>query len=168
MIMKHAYKFVLIGITVLSVVYSCNENPAKPDYQKEICVFGYLWGNERLTDDHAIMITFSQPITAYYDLTDAAVTGAAVTITDPDSVVYVLNDTERPGFYFNDSLLINPKTTYSIRVEIGDKIVTASTTVPPLLTINTELRKDSINYVDSKNLGYESIKEDVGVENINK
>ena len=153
--MKHAYKFVLIGITVLSVVYSCNENPAKPDYQKEICVFGYLWGNERLTDDHAIMITFSQPITDYYDLTDAAVTGAVVTITDPDSVVYVLNDTWRPGFYFNDSLLIKPKTTYSIRVEINGEIVTASTTVPPLLTINTELRKDSINYVARENLGYE-------------
>ena len=40
--MKHAYKFVLIGITVLSLVYSCDENPAMPEYQKEICVFGYL------------------------------------------------------------------------------------------------------------------------------
>jgi len=152
--MKHVYKFILMGITVLSLVYSCDENPAKPDYQKEICVFGYLWENERLTDDHAIMITFSQPITDYYDLTGAAVTGAAVTITD-DVKDYILNDTERPGFYFNDSLLIKPKTTYSIRVEIDDEIVTASTTVPPLLTINTELRKDSINYVARNNLGYE-------------
>lgn len=146
---------ILAVFALLFLCVACDENPSEPDYQKEIALFGYLRGNEPLNSANAIMIAYSQPITDYYELEKAAITGANVTLTDAsNNQIYKLNDTaEKPGFYFNDSLMIRVKTTYHLRVEIDDKVVTASTTVPPALTIETELSKDSVTQAYRENLG---------------
>ena len=147
-------RLILFILTLAIFIINCEKNPSKPDYQKEISVFGYLWGNESLTSDHAILISFTKPITDQYDLDQAGISGANVTITEAISGdLYQLQETsEKPGFYFNENLLVKPKETYNLRIEVGGNIVTASTTVPPSLTIETELSKDSINNVSHKNL----------------
>ena len=155
--MKLMNKMLLFGIIVLCFLIACDKNPGAPKYQKEITIFGYLRGNESLNADHAIMIAYSQPVTNYYDMQKAAITGATVIMKDiTNDILYPLKDTlERPGFYFNDTLLIQPKTTYQLRVEIDGKVATATTTVPPELIISTELSEDTTNAVYRKNLGTE-------------
>ena len=156
--MRQTHNYILLTIIMLTFLFGCSNNPADPNYQKEISVFGYLWGNKRLTIDHAIFISYSQPITDYYDLNEAAIHNAVVKITESSTKdVYILNDTpEKPGFFFNDSLQIKPNTTYQLQVEVDGKIATASTTVPPILVIETELfESDTVNNVIRTNLGYE-------------
>lgn len=150
-------KWIWLTLTLTSFLYGCQKNPTTPDYQKEITVFGYLYGNEKLTSEHAILIAYTQPILKYYELNQAAIRGAVVTLREADTgLIYQLKDTpEKPGFYFNDSLLVKPKTTYHLRVEVDGKVVTASTMVPPILKVTTKLRQDTINYVYPKNLSRE-------------
>lgn len=149
--MKRSILFIFIFVIF---IIHCEKNPNKPDYQKEITVFGYLWGDENLNADHAILISYTQPITAFYDLNLAGISGANVTITEESSgdIVQLQEALEKPGFYFNDNLNIKPKETYHLRTEIDGKVVTASTTVPPVLTLVTELDRDTVNNVYHKNL----------------
>lgn len=156
--MKVKYKLSLLGIIIGTFLLGCTKNPSDPEYQKEISVFGFLWGNEKLTVDHAVLVSFSQPIMAYYDLNEAAIQNAVVTITEASGGdVYTLKNTpQKPGYYFNEELLVKPKTTYNLTVEVDGKVVTASTTVPPTMDIKTELfRSDTVNYVHHTNLGYD-------------
>lgn len=154
--MKLLRKKILFAILFICLLIACDKNPSAPDYQQEITIFGYLWANETLNADHAIMMAYSQPVTSFYDNEKAAITGAKITLKDVtnNAVPYHLNDSpERPGFYFNDSLMIQPNTTYKLRVEVDGKVATATTTVPPELVASTKLSEDTINYVYRKNLG---------------
>lgn len=147
---------VLLGILLIAGA-GCEKNPAKPGYQKEVSVFGFLWGNEALTAEHAIMISYTQPIYDYYDLNDAAIKNAVVTITDASSgeLFQLTEDSERPGFYYNDSLIVAPKTTYLLRIHVDGSVVSAHTTVPPELKMTTELSTETVNNVYRTNLGYD-------------
>jgi len=155
--MKAKSQFLMFILSLVVIVNSCTKNPVAPDYQKEVVVFGYLWGNQRLTAERAILVTYTQPVLKYYDLQKAGIHGATVSITDAGSGrEYLLNDSStKPGFYYNDSLLIHPKNTYHLRVEVDGKVVTASTTVPPDLKMATLLDRDGINYVYQKDLSRE-------------
>jgi len=130
---KRSILFILI---LIIFIIGCEKNPSKPDYQKEITVFGYLWGDKSLSVDHAILVSYTQPITASYDLNQAGISSANVTITAESSGdIYQLQETlEKPGFYFNENLIVNPKETYNLRIEVDNNVVTATTTVPPSFT----------------------------------
>jgi hypothetical protein len=132
----------------------CDKNPAAPEYQKEVTVFGFLWGNEYLTADHAMMLSYSQPITAYYDFNQAAIRGAEVSLTEIGSGVshFLMESPEKPGFYFNDLVFIKPKTSYTLRISVDGREVTATTTVPPQLELQTELDTVNVNQVNHTNL----------------
>jgi len=147
---------ILFSIALISSL-SCEKNPAKPGYQKDLSVFGYLWGNETLTVEHAILISYTQPIYDYYDLNSAAVKNAIVTLTNVSSseTFPLMEVVEKPGFFYNDSLVIMPETSYRLRVEVDRTVVTATTTVPPELKMTTELKTDGVNDVYRTNLGYE-------------
>ncbi|MFZ5517748.1 MAG: hypothetical protein ACOY90_13970 [Candidatus Zhuqueibacterota bacterium] len=155
--MKYRTLFLLLIGYVLIGSMSCEKNPAKPGYQKEVSVFGFLWGNTALTPEHAILITHSQPIDDYYDVNEAAISNTLVTVTDENSGrTYFLKEVAgKPGFYYNDSLFVTPKTTYLLRVFLDDREVTAYTTVPPELKMTTALKIDEVNYVYRDNLGFE-------------
>jgi hypothetical protein len=91
-----------------------------------------------MTADRAIIITYTQPIDKFYDLEQGVIKNANATITEISSGnIYILTDTERPGFYFNDSLIPKPKMEYLLKIEIDNKIATATTIVPPDLKIET-------------------------------
>jgi len=155
--MKFRTLFLLLIGYVLIGSMSCEKNPSKPGYQKEVSVFGFLWGNQSLTPDHAILITYSQPIDDYYDSNTAAISDALVTITDENSGrTYFLSEvTGTPGFYYNDSLFVTPKITYLLRIFMDGGEVTAYTTVPPEIKMTTELKIDEVNYVYRDDLGFE-------------
>ncbi|MDI6809390.1 MAG: DUF4249 family protein [Candidatus Eisenbacteria bacterium] len=155
--MRVAIKLMLVVFALALLLPGCEKNPGAPDYQKEITVFGYLWGNDTLNAERAIMIAYTQPVLARYTLENAAIRGASVTLTETSTGrVYTLNESpQRPGFYFNDSLVVQPKTTYNLEVKADGKVVRASTTVPPVLKLTTVLNPDSVNSVYQKNLSRE-------------
>jgi len=156
--MKFQYKITILFLFIaLILTTGCEKNPAEPDFQKEITVFGYLYGNESLGPEHAIRILNTRPVTEHYDANEAAVTGADVSITrKSDGSVTKLNESAvQPGYYYNNSLLILPKETYELTVKVGDKVVTASTTVPADLVTESQLSTSSVNYEYRTNLGYD-------------
>jgi hypothetical protein len=148
---------ILIIAAVLAVISGCSKNPSKPDYQQEISIFGYLWGNQALIVEHGILVTYTEPITKYYDVSRAAIRNAQVTLTDEGSgEIYELHDSDaKPGSFYNDAVLIKPRTTYQLVVKTKDRTATAETTVPYDLLQTTELKTDATNQVNQKNLGYE-------------
>jgi len=94
------------------------------------------------------MISYTQPIDEIYDFDRAVISKAAVTITEVNSgKVFVLSDAEKPGFYFNDSLIARPKTEYVLKVAVDNRLVTATTMVPPELQIQTQLSTDRVDSV---------------------
>lgn len=150
------YRILALLITVV-VLANCGKSPVAPDYQKEISVFGYLWANNHLDATHAITVTYTQPVTEYYDANQSAITMAKVSLTDESSgQIFILRNTpQKPGYFYNDSVFIKVKTTYRLQVEADGRIVTAITTVPMPLDMTTTLKRDSINLVYKNNLGFE-------------
>ncbi|MBN2089954.1 hypothetical protein JW964_10075 [candidate division KSB1 bacterium] len=154
--MLSIHKLLLVVFVSLMVIAGCDKTPAGPDYQKEISIYGYLWGDEPLTAEKAILVTYLQPLDNEYSIEKAAVQNALVTITEISSgVVTELKASQKPGFYYNESLVIKPKTTYELRVDVDGLTVTARTTVPPELKQATKLAADSINQVFYENLANE-------------
>lgn len=155
--MKFQFKIYYTGLILLLIglFLACDTNPNAPVYQNEITIFGYLRGNETITTKNAILITNTQPITDFYDLKTAGIRGASVVLTDQLlSKSYQLIDVpDQPGYYYNDTVLVKPKTTYRLQVKVEGKTVTAATTVPPILQTETQLLSDTTNYVFPKNLG---------------
>ncbi len=154
--MSYLHKLLLIVFAGLLFIAGCAKTPAGPDYQKEISIYGYLWGDEPLTAEKAILVTYLQPLDADYSIDKAAIRNAAVTITEIGSgVVTELKDSPKPGYYFNENLIIKPKTTYELRINVDGRTVTAQTTVPPELKLTTVLKSDSINQVYYEGLAQE-------------
>ncbi len=153
MITKY-WKMVLLLLLILNF---CAKNPSAPEYQKEVVIFGFLWGNEYLSEQHAIMVNYTAPVQQSYSINDAAIENAVVKLKDLSTGHEVLlkEIADRPGFYYHDELLIKPNAAYLLTVHIEDKLVTATTTVPPLLTLETKLDSEAVNFVYRDNLGFE-------------
>jgi hypothetical protein len=153
--MKVLNKYIVVALLLLTF-FSCSKNSTTPDYEKEIAIFGFLWGNKPMTAERAIMISYTQPIEEVYDLEQAVIKNANVTIREVSTGnLYVLNDLENPGFYFNDSLMPKPQTEYLLKIEVDNMVVTALTTVPPILNIQTDLKKDRVDSVYHEGLSNE-------------
>ncbi|MBN2103285.1 hypothetical protein JW835_04505 [bacterium] len=151
------FKYIITVMLIILMTWAgCSKNPSGPDYQKEVMIYGYLWGNEPLNLEHAISIQYSQPLNEAYDTQKASIQGALVTLTDTlNEESWQLYDTdEAPGRYFNEDIIIRPETTYLLSVKVDDKTITASTTVPTGLTLVTELNPDTLNREYQDNLGY--------------
>lgn len=145
--MKGMTKYIFIALLVFTI-FSCSKNPSAPDYEKEIVVFGFLWGNKPMTAERAMMISYTQPIDKVYDAEQAAIKNAKAIITEVGSgATYILRDAEKPGWYFNDSLIAKPKAEYLLSIEVDNKTVTARTTVPPALNLSTDLKTEQVDSV---------------------
>ena len=150
---KKPFFILFLMITIFNF---CDKNPSSPEYQKEVVINGFLWGNEYLTKDRALMINYSRPIDEPYNLNNAAIKNAVVLLKNHSTGnEYELNEIPgRAGFYYNEKILIQPKTTYSLKVEVDAKIVTATTTVPPNLVIETKLKADTVNFTYPDEFGF--------------
>jgi hypothetical protein len=141
----------------LLLAIGCSKNPTSPTYQKEVSLFGYLWGGKPLSADRALLLTWTRPITDYYNLNDAALANAQVVVTEKETGhIFVLHNTAAaPAYYYNDSLRVQPGYTYSLIVRAEDRTVTAETRVPQTIALSTSLSADSANRVQPTNLGFE-------------
>jgi hypothetical protein len=154
--MNSKYISILLLIVLILISISCDKNPAGPEYQKEIAIYGYLWGNKSLTADRAILVSYTRPVDEKYSLSGAIPENANVTLKNESTgeVIQLDDSPNRPGFYYNDSLFIKPNTTYTLFVEADEKTVFASTTIPPALTLETDLLSANINHVYRDDLGF--------------
>jgi len=146
------------GITILLtsvVLMQCDKSPTQYSYEHCISIYGYLWGGECIDAGRAIYIQWTQPATGYYDPTRAAIANARVTLTDESSGLarHLWPDLLRPGYYYNDSLVVQHRTAYRLEVETGGVTVRARTLVPYPLDITTRLVADSVNAVRPDDLG---------------
>jgi len=141
----------------LLLVTGCSKNPTAPAYQKELSVFGYLWGGKPLSADRALLLTWTRPITDYYSLNEAALTHASVVMTEKETgrQVVLHNTDAAPAYYYNDSLLVQPDHTYTLTIRVEERTVTAETRVPAAIRLNTTLSGDAANRVQPTNLGFE-------------
>jgi hypothetical protein len=155
--MNISYKSVVAILLAFVLCFACSKNPAAPDYQKEVSVFGYLWGNQALSEKYAVSISYSQSITSFYDFQKAAISGAEVTIIEAgtENVYELTESSTQKGNYYNEQLLVKPKTTYRLSIKTDGKTITATTRVPDDLKITTELKMDSANEVHQTNLGFD-------------
>lgn len=152
------YLYTIVGIVLSQLLMTgCDESPAKPDFDPDISIFGFLWGGESLSEEHAILITYTQPPEAYYDINAAAVKDAEMTLMDVTSgTAYPLTANEdNPAYFYNSDLVIQPNTTYQLSVVTDELTATATTLVPPAITLETELNPDAVNNEFHENLGYE-------------
>lgn len=153
--MRKIVLFNIVALCFITFMIGCDNNPESIVYQKEVMVYGFLWGNEPLDQSHAIQIAYSQPIDQPFSSFESAVAGVAVTLTEVESGTSVsLHETaNRPGYYFNEQILIQPGSTYLLEIETGDQTVSAQTTVPSDLLIETALATDTVNNVYQDDLG---------------
>lgn len=122
---------VLAGAAALLLAGCGNGDLTDPDQKDEIVVFGYLYVNEKVSDENAILLSRTMPIDDYYSPSDAAVTGTVVTIRKDGAAEADTLTMVRPGYYANPGVSIEPVTTYHLRVEIsGESPITATTTTP--------------------------------------
>ncbi len=146
----------LTGLSALAVFCACGDNPAGPAYEKEIAVYGFLWTGQPLSRERAVAVTWTRPIDVRFDETSAAAGGAEVTLTDgADGRTYALaDDASRPGFFYNDSLIVRPRTAYRLTVRCEGRLVTAETVTPGPVLLETALDREAVNIVEPENLGY--------------
>ena len=149
------YLYILISTVLLISVIGCDNTPSSVDYQKEIMVFGFLWGNESLDQSHAIQISYSKPINEPYNLDQSMISNAEVTLTETESgqSTQLIESADKPGYYFNSNLMIKAGTSYTLEIQVDNNHITARTKVPSSMTILTEMRSDTVNDVFKKNLG---------------
>ena len=117
----------------------CGEETTGPDTQNEIVVFGFLYVNEPLSDSNAVFIARTMPVEDYYDINDAVIADATVTILKGDDTVPDTLTMVKPGYYNRPDLLIEELTTYSLTVEVdGETVITATTTTPDAFQVIRE------------------------------
>ncbi len=147
--MTHNQIKIFLILPLLMFLFSCRSTNNSIDYEKKIFLFAYLKGNQYLTRDQAIWLSYSQPLFEKYDAGQAAISKADIVLTDSTTTESwsLTEDSTRKGFYFNDQILIKPQHTYQIHITIENNIVTARTKVPPILEINTPLNKGITNHV---------------------
>ena len=151
-------KQTIIGLLTFLILFilGCSKNPAKPEYEKKVAVYGFLWANEPLDQEHAVLVTYSQPLDALYSLRDAGIRDALVTLTEENSGASfdLADENSKPGFYYNESVMIKTNTTYTLTIRVDGQTVTAQTTVPAELHQLTQLDSVGLNAVYRENLGF--------------
>jgi len=123
------------GLVAAFALAGCSGDTAGPATADEVAVFGYLYVGEPVTAANAIRVSRVQAIDEVYDPEAAAISDAIVTLTRDGGVAEVLEPVGA-GAYADSALVIEPRSTYRLRVEIpGGRVVEASTTTPPAITI---------------------------------
>jgi hypothetical protein len=121
----------LLGVCIHLALTGCEGDVSGPALRDEIAVFGFLFVGETVNDSNAVLITRTQPLLDRYDLEQAAVTSATVTLCrEGDSHADTLSMV-RPGYYANPSIVIDSLTTYHLTVSVpGEDVITATTATP--------------------------------------
>ena len=124
----------IIHYPLLAVLFASCTAVTESAFTPQIVVQGYLYANEPLDS-----IVVRQTIPIGNSTGNDFVSGAIVSISSGDSV-YTLREHSafEPGRYASDStIIIQPGKTYALRVEAIGQIVTASTTVPAAIHLDS-------------------------------
>jgi hypothetical protein len=114
----------------------CGGDTAGPPTADEVAVFAFLYVGEPVSAANAVRVSRVQPVDATYDPVQAAVENAVVTLTAEGGAAETL-EAAAPGAYADSTVVIAPRTTYHLRVEIpGERVLTATTTTPPAVRID--------------------------------
>jgi hypothetical protein len=137
-------------------VTGCDLNN-ESDYHEQIVLEGSLY------IEHPLSVRFTRtvPIDRYYDNSQAGLSGADVRIWADGREFVLREDSLHPGTYAlpADSHLVTPGTTYEIRAQLGEQVITGRTdsAAAPLHIDSTNLPSwrdsvsmDSIEYGDSE------------------
>ena len=105
------------------------------EYTEQIVVQGFIYPGEAID---SVILHYTVPFTASYNDSAFAVTNADVRV-GVDGKEYVLQASAKRGRYFlpKADLIIQGGKTYTLTLRIGNKIISATTTVPmPILYTN--------------------------------
>jgi hypothetical protein len=122
---------ILTSALALLLLLGCGGDTTGPQSKDEIAVFGYLYVGETMNGGNAISITRTMPIGEVYDVEEAAVSNALVTLRregdgGPDTLAMI-----DPGLYANAGIRIEPEQAYHLSVEVpGRPTITPTTTTP--------------------------------------
>ena len=121
-----------IALAIALALTGCGDGDTSgPDTENEIVLFGYLYVNETISEENAIFLSRTVPVLDSYDIDEAVITNAVVTLRREGiagaDTLHMVN----PGYYANPDIFIDPVTTYYLSVDIeGEAPVTAATTTP--------------------------------------
>ncbi|RMH73791.1 MAG: DUF4249 family protein [Gemmatimonadetes bacterium] len=138
-------------------------------YVEQIAIHGYLYVDQPISAANAIFISRTLPILEPYDIHETAIENALVTLqvdgsTQIDTLYHLYRDIERlidtdpttyqtislGGFYANPNITIDALTTYHLRVETEDHVLTATTTTPhPIEVVHApKVRPEVMTYTE--------------------
>ncbi len=102
-----------------------------PDTENEIVLFGYLYVNETISEENALLLSRTMPVLDNYNVDDAVISDAHVTLRKEGVAGEDTLHMIKPGYYANAEVTVEPRSTYYLSVEIdGEDPVTAVTTTP--------------------------------------
>ncbi|MCX8480952.1 MAG: DUF4249 family protein [Sediminibacterium sp.] len=82
-------------------------------------------------------ISISKSINFYDSNIYPFVSNAIITVEDPNNTVFVFNETQIKGMYYNNQLIAKPLQTYKLSVKIGTEIFFAYSTMPAAVSLDS-------------------------------
>jgi len=112
-----------------------------PETEERIVLFGYLYINEPISEENAIFLSRTMPVLDSYEIDEAVISGATVTLQKDGEAGEDTLHMVRPGYYANPEVVIEPLTTYYLSVDIdGESPISASTSTPYPFDVLSEPR----------------------------
>jgi len=133
---KHGYP-ILFLLLFLFLWYGCEPGSETETYSERLVVFGNLKANRPLRD--TVFVSRSYQIQESYESIGKWIPDATVTVSDGDTTITLISDPDRPGRYIDPvgTYIIRPNRTYHLEVIWGDQAVSAETTVPDSLILES-------------------------------
>lgn len=122
----------LLALTACEKVVEIDLNDADP----QIVVEGVI--RSEMGDNY---VTLIRSASIYDDNTFDNITGANITVVDPAGVTHLLAETT-PGRYTGSSIAGLPGS-YSLNIDVEDKTITSTTTMPQPVALDTMLYRES-------------------------
>lgn len=131
-----------IGVLILIIFGSCGSIDDVGIYDQKLVVFGNLKANNFLTD--TIFVSWSYRIEDNFEENQKWVADAMVTISDGNTTINLEPVANRPGRYVDPiaQYKVIPNTTYNLDIRLNNIHLTAQTTVPDTLHLQSVSSSD--------------------------
>ncbi|MFQ6612991.1 MAG: DUF4249 family protein [Fidelibacterota bacterium] len=138
MISKHFFNYLILILLTMILWSGCEPGSETETYSEQLVIFGNLKANRPLID--TVYVSRSYAIKESHERVGKWINDATVTVSDGDTVIVLSADP--PGRYVdlvapNAAYTVIPNRTYKLEVTWGNQTVTAQTTVPDSLTLES-------------------------------
>jgi hypothetical protein len=120
----------LAALLLPTLLGACGSNSTRPGFDPQIVVFGYLYVGEPVSGLGGIHLGRTMPVDEHYDVGQAAILNAFVTLRADSAVLADTLPRMGTGVYGNPAVIIRAKTTYHLEIRVDGKTITATTTTP--------------------------------------